>query len=227
VGLVRPYLSLKAPVGAGLANTARGKPKCIGKTRLHNPDVILSIFLKDWNCTVSDYAFKLVSTASEVADYFALRRLIFVEEQKLFDTDDRDEIDQTAHPIVAIAPESQQVVGVVRIYQPEPRLWYGGRLGTHPDFRKGWQIGKGLIYKAVTTANTWGCDRFLATVQLQNVRFFQRLHWGSLEELSICDRPHHLMEADLNFYPPDFASLAPSQEVFHAGSPRRPTATVA
>jgi hypothetical protein len=37
---------------------------------------------------------------------------------------------------------------------------------------------------------------------LQNVRFFERFHWQSLEELSICDRPHHLMEADLNFYPP-------------------------
>jgi putative N-acetyltransferase (TIGR04045 family) len=173
---------------------------------------------------VSNYEFKLATTQSEIEDYFALRRLIFAEEQKLFVCDDRDKIDQIAHPIVAISQDSQQVIGVVRIYQPEPRLWYGGRLGTHPKFRKGWQIGKGLIYKAVTTANTWGCDRFLATVQLQNVRFFQRLHWESLEEMTICDRPHHLMEADLNFYPPDFA---PSQEVFHADIPRRPTAKIA
>jgi putative N-acetyltransferase (TIGR04045 family) len=149
--------------------------------------------------------------------------------QKLFDTDDRDEIDQIAHPIVAIAPELPQVVGVVRICQPEPRLWYGGRLGTHPEYRKGWQIGKGLIYKAVTTANTWGCDRFLATVQLQNVRFFQRLHWESLEEITICDRPHHLMEADLNFYPPslEIPSLSSRSEVLHAGIPCRPTASIA
>jgi uncharacterized protein len=35
-------------------------------------------------------------------------------------------------------------------------------LGTHPDYRRGWHIGKGLINKAVTTANAWGCDRFLA-----------------------------------------------------------------
>lgn len=46
-------------------------------------------------------------------------------------------------------------------------------------------------------------DRFLATVQLSNVRFFQRLHWDSLREINICDRPHHLMEANLNFYPPN------------------------
>jgi glycosyltransferase involved in cell wall biosynthesis len=68
-------------------------------------------------------------------------------------------------------------LGVVRIYEPEPRLWYGGRLGTHPDRRRGWQIGKGLIHKAVTTANAWGCDRFLATdYQTYRTDFFDLAH---------------------------------------------------
>ncbi len=151
------------------------------------------------------YQFKLAMTPREISAYHQLRRSIFAEEQQLFEADDRDDIDRYAYPIVAIAPDaafSNSVVGVVRIYEPEPGLWYGGRLGTHRDYRRGWHIGKGLIYKAVTTANTWGCDQFLATVQLQNVRFFQRLHWESLEEISIRDRPHHLMAADLNYYPP-------------------------
>lgn len=147
------------------------------------------------------YQFKLAASSDEIDDYFALRRSIFAEEQQIFEGDDRDDIDQFAYPIVAIAP-NQQVIGVVRIYEVEPGVWYGGRLGTHVDYRRGWKIGKGLIHKAVTTANSWGCHQFLATVQLQNVRFFQRFHWQSLEELSICDRPHHLMEAALNFYPP-------------------------
>ena len=150
-----------------------------------------------------NYQFKLATAQREIAAYFALRRSIFAEEQQLFQGDDVDEIDRIGFPIVAIATDTNSVVGVVRIYEVEPGIWYGGRLGTHRDYRKGWQIGKGLIYKAVTTANTWGCDRFLATVQLQNARFFQRLHWQSLEEIMICDRPHHLMEADLNFYPPN------------------------
>ncbi len=147
------------------------------------------------------YQFKLAASSDEIDDYFALRRSIFAEEQQIFEGDDRDNIDLFAYPIVAIAPH-QQVIGVVRIYEVEPGVWYGGRLGTHVDYRKGWSVGKGLIHKAVTTANSWGCHQFLATVQLQNVRFFQRFHWQSLEELSICDRPHYLMEADLNFYPP-------------------------
>ncbi|MBD1851418.1 MSMEG_0567/Sll0786 family nitrogen starvation N-acetyltransferase [Leptolyngbya sp. FACHB-711] len=158
------------------------------------------------------YQFKLATTPDEIAAYFALRHSIFVDEQRLFQDSDLDEIDQTAYPIVAVhlqeglENERNPIVGVVRIYETQPGFWYGGRLGTHCNYRKGWQIGKGLIHKAVTTANTWGCERFLATVQLQNVRFFQRLHWESLEEITICDRPHHLMQADLNYYPPTVAS---------------------
>ncbi|WP_083901780.1 MSMEG_0567/Sll0786 family nitrogen starvation N-acetyltransferase [Pseudanabaena sp. PCC 6802] len=179
---------------------------------------------------VSHYEFRLATKLSEIEAYFDLRRAIFAQEQQLFsNNDDWDEIDRTAYPIVAIAIDTQKVVGVVRIYQPEPGLWYGGRLGTHPEYRKGWEIGKGLIYKAVTTANAWGCDRFLATVQLQNVRFFQRLHWQSLEEVTICDRLHHLMEADLSYYPPDpsYLSITSPQEAINASIPRRSTATVA
>jgi putative N-acetyltransferase (TIGR04045 family) len=151
------------------------------------------------------YRFELARSPQEIQDYFNLRQAIFCEEQGLFDRHDEDDIDATAYPIIAIDTEASpenQVVGVVRIYEAQPRLWYGGRLGVHPDYRRAGRIGKGLIYKAVTTANTWGCDRFLATVQLQNVRFFQRQHWASLEEISVCDRPHHLMEADLEHYPP-------------------------
>ncbi|WP_295613862.1 MSMEG_0567/Sll0786 family nitrogen starvation N-acetyltransferase [Chamaesiphon sp. GL140_3_metabinner_50] len=147
------------------------------------------------------YLFKLARTHSEITAYYALRRKIFVEEQALFPHDDVDTLDAIAYPIIAVTHDASAVLGVVRIYEPESRLWYGGRLGTHPDYRRGWHIGKGLIDKAVTTANAWGCDRFLATVQIQNVRFFQRLHWNSLEEIEIRGIAHHLMQADLDYYP--------------------------
>ncbi|MGF1569880.1 MAG: MSMEG_0567/Sll0786 family nitrogen starvation N-acetyltransferase [Nodosilinea sp.] len=151
------------------------------------------------------YSFELAKSDIDIRGYFALRQTIFCEEQGLFAGHDLDDLDDLAHPIVAIdheAPAGRQVVGVVRIYEPSPRLWYGGRLGVHPHYRRVGRIGKGLIHKAVTTAHGWGCDRFLATVQQQNVRFFQRLHWDLLEEMILCDRPHGLMVADLNFYPP-------------------------
>ncbi len=157
---------------------------------------------------------KLAETRREIAAYFQLRQEIFCQEQCLFQSSDRDDIDRHAYPIVAVATApagEQKVVGVVRIYEPQPGCWYGGRLGVHRDFRRRGLIGKFLIDKAVTTANAWGCEQFLATVQLQNVRFFQRLHWATLEEINLCGRPHHLMAADLAFYPPARAEIRPAR----------------
>jgi putative N-acetyltransferase (TIGR04045 family) len=147
----------------------------------------------------------LRQNSSLINGYWELRSAIFCEEQDLFADTDRDELDDAAYPITAIHHGSShcgQVVGVVRIVEQQPRIWYGGRLGVHAEFRRHNQIGKGLIWKAVTTAHGWGCDRFLATVQIQNVRFFQRLHWSSIDELEIKGIRHHLMEADLSYYVP-------------------------
>jgi putative N-acetyltransferase (TIGR04045 family) len=113
----------------------------------------------------SIYHFKLAETPKEVSAYFALRHAIFLEEQGLFQGSEVDELDAIAYPIIALdTAQNNAVVGVVRIYEPEAGLWYGGRLGVHPDYRRVGHIGKGLIYKAVTTANTWGCHQFLATI---------------------------------------------------------------
>jgi putative N-acetyltransferase (TIGR04045 family) len=144
-----------------------------------------------------------------LAEYWQLRSAIFCQEQHLFEDCDRDEKDAIAYPIAALSHDARLangdpsgVVGVVRILEESPRVWYGGRLGVHPECRRHNQIGKGLIWKAVTTAHGWGCDRFLATVQIQNVRFFERLHWQSLKQLEIRGVSHHLMEADLSYYAP-------------------------
>jgi putative N-acetyltransferase (TIGR04045 family) len=173
------------------------------------------------------FSFHLLRAVSPLlAGYWQLRSDIFCQEQHLFEASDRDELDKIAYPIVAInhalsqeqakrqgqfqvQGQSQgqvqvqgQAVGVVRILEQSPRVWYGGRLGVDVNFRRHNQIGKGLIWKAVTTANGWGCDQFLATVQQQNVRFFQRLHWQSIEQLEIRGVTHQLMQADLSYYQP-------------------------
>ena len=133
-----------------------------------------------------------------------MRRAIFCEEQNLFKTTDEDEWDATAYPIVAIVKvrDRDEVAGVVRIYEAEPGVWYGGRLGVSRAHRQQGIVGRGLIHKAVTTAHGWGCRRFLARVQAPNVPLFLSLHWRSLEEQIHYDRVHHLMEVDLAHYPP-------------------------
>ncbi|HSY22197.1 MAG TPA: MSMEG_0567/Sll0786 family nitrogen starvation N-acetyltransferase [Polyangiaceae bacterium] len=142
--------------------------------------------------------------------YYAVRRAIFAEEQGLFDRTDIDEHDAVATPIVAtshIAGMLDEVVGAVRIYESErePRTWFGGRLGVVPAYRSRRVVGTSLICAAVSTARAWGAERFLATIQLQNVRYFEQHHFATIEPITVCGAPHCLMQADLTMYPPNAA----------------------
>ena len=170
----------------------------------------------------SDFVFKIAGTPTELEGFWRLRRQVFCEEQRMFEGSDRDERDDRMIPIVCnsvIMGMEDQVVGAVRIEEREPGLWWGSRLCVDSASRRishlsssvalrnhlppRWNsIGAGLIYKAVTTAHRHGCQSFLATVQHQNARFFERLHWKSLERLDLHGHPHVKMQADLEYYPP-------------------------
>ncbi|XSG83248.1 MAG: MSMEG_0567/Sll0786 family nitrogen starvation N-acetyltransferase [Methyloligella sp. ZOD6] len=135
----------------------------------------------------------------------ALRHRVFVEEQKIFAVHDRDAIDAVATALVALstyAHEADEVVGTVRIHEPEPRVWWGSRLAVESRFRHVGRLGQQLIRLAVSTANGRGCDIFLAHVQKQNVPLFRRLHWSLEDEVELHGVPHALMRADLDRYPP-------------------------
>ena len=172
----------------------------------------------------SDFVCKVANTADELAAFWRLRKAVFCDEQHLFDYDDRDEYDLTMIPIVCrslILGMPDRVVGVVRIDQREPDIWWGSRLAVDPEFRQielvsssvaqrnrlpaYWasrSIGAGLIFKAVSEAHGLGCRRFLANVQPQHATFFEHLHWNRIAEVDFHGRPHVQMQADLSYYPP-------------------------
>lgn len=134
--------------------------------------------------------------------YFALRHEVFVREQALFCDSDRDEHDDHALHLVAMAPiagVSAEVVGVVRIYR-QAGFWYGGRLAVVRHYRQRRDVGAALIRAAVGAARGLGATRFLATVQSENVRYFERHYFRSLEALTLYGHPHQLMEADLSAF---------------------------
>ncbi len=158
-----------------------------------------------FRCPPGDYRIKHVSERWERQTCAVLRRAVFCGEQGLFERDDADALDRLALPIAAIACVAgmpDQVVGTVRIHQDQPGLWRGSRLAVHADYRRSAWLGSELIVHAVRTAHARGCHRFLAQVQVQNVRLFEALHWHSLRAIEVAGRPHMLMEADLAHYPP-------------------------
>jgi putative N-acetyltransferase (TIGR04045 family) len=155
--------------------------------------------------TPVEYRVKWATLPWEAIEGYKLRRAVFCIEQGVFAGDDRDEIDARAQLLVAlscVAGMPEQVVGTVRIHENEPGVWFGSRLAVHAAFRSHAKIGATLIRLAVSSAHAQGCETFLAHVQAQNVPLFQRLNWTSLGEETLFGRPHHLMRAQLDAYPP-------------------------
>lgn len=153
----------------------------------------------------AEYLVKWATEDWEREALWRLRRAVFCEEQGVFEGDDRDAIDLQATPIVALAYMGGfpcEVAGTVRIHEAEPGVWWGSRLAVAGAYRRQGHLGAALIRLAVTTAHAQGCHTFLAQVQSRNVPLFRRLHWASLEEIQLHGRPHHLMRADLAWYPP-------------------------
>jgi putative N-acetyltransferase (TIGR04045 family) len=156
----------------------------------------------------AEYQVKFATSAWERYGAHILRRDVFCKEQGLFSDDDRDEIDKSATPIVALAMlgvVADAVVGTVRIHEAEPGVWWGSRLAVHQDFRKIGALGATLIRLAVSSANAMGCQTFLANVQAQNGLLFRRLHWRVIDEFEIYGMPHLRMQAELDYYPPCFS----------------------
>jgi putative N-acetyltransferase (TIGR04045 family) len=147
---------------------------------------------------MTEFVFKVAETEKELAEYFSLRHEVFVEEQRIFPESDIDEYDKDAVHLVAIEKSTGKVVGGVRCYKREGDTWFGGRLNAGPGFRNG-LVGANLVKLAVKTVKSKGCTKFLAYIQPQNVRFFERLHWRLIGEPIIYQGiPHQLMEADLD-----------------------------
>jgi putative N-acetyltransferase (TIGR04045 family) len=152
-----------------------------------------------------EYRVKFATETWERNGAAALRRAVFCGEQGIFESDDRDAIDDVAIPIVALSSlgiVADAVVGTVRIHQPEPGIWWGSRLAVAHDYRRVGALGAALIKLAVGSAHARGCREFYAYVQSRNALLFQRLHWATLDTIDLHGRPHHYMRADLGHYPP-------------------------
>ena len=152
-----------------------------------------------------EFLIRSATQAWEIGGAASLRHRTFVEEQGIFNTHDRDEIDNAATPLVAIstiAAEADEVVGTVRIHEDTPGVWWGSRLAVAPAYRRVGRLGAELIRLAVGTAHEHGCTLFLAHVQMQNVPIFEKLNWLSVSVVDVHGHPHMKMQADLASYPP-------------------------
>lgn len=131
-----------------------------------------------------------------------IRREVFVGEQRLFESHDRDAIDFNALTIIAV--DDREVIGTVRTHREAwSGVWWGSRLAVSGDRRGSARVAVSLIRKAVASARAAGCERFLAHIQPQNRRLFERVGWRVLQPTMHEGRPHLLVEADLPRFAPE------------------------
>jgi putative N-acetyltransferase (TIGR04045 family) len=159
-----------------------------------------------------EFRVKWADSVWEVEQARRLRRTVFCDEQGVFAHDDSDEIDEYSQPLVALSclgGMSDQVVGTVRIHrgagpfgQDDQAIWWGSRLAVHAGFRRHGRLGETLIRLAVSSARALGAQVFLAHVQEQNQRLFEKLHWVALRSEKLHGRAHVLMQAEISCYPP-------------------------
>ena len=152
-----------------------------------------------------EFLIRLATENWEIGGAASLRHRTFVTEQAIFADHDRDQIDHTALPLVAVstmASEADEVVGTVRIHEDKPGVWWGSRLAVAPDYRRVGRLGAELIRLAVGTAHARGCTTFLAHIQMQNVALFEKLNWQPLGQEDLHGHPHMKMQAILDAYPP-------------------------
>ena len=136
-------------------------------------------------------------TESELSEALKIRRQTFVKEQKMFLHSDEDDNDSKS--VHLLAKMGDKIVGTVRVFPTHNNgTWIGGRLSVKKSFRTS-GVGKLLVQEAVRYVKRYGCCRFVAYIQKNNVSFFSHLGWkpvGSLEQY--CGKPHQLMEVDLD-----------------------------
>jgi putative N-acetyltransferase (TIGR04045 family) len=151
---------------------------------------------------------RVVANAAERELYQRIRLEVFVREQRLFDTSDRDGHDSDPRTLHVLGLWGRVAAGTVRLYPlDEPGLWKGDRLAVLGPFRKH-GLGAPLVRFAVRTAGELGGAEMVAQIQLPNVAFFERLGWRRHgEPADYCGRPHQQMAISLS--PPAGRSPVP------------------
>jgi putative N-acetyltransferase (TIGR04045 family) len=145
-----------------------------------------------------ELAVDLCRGARERAAHFAVRRAVFVDEQAMFDGDDRDERDLDVATLHAIGRAGDRAAGAVRLYPIGGDEWKGDRLAVLREARHG-SLGARLVRFAVATAGARGGARMVAMIQLPNVAFFETLGWhtdGAV--VAFHGRPHQPMAIGLS-----------------------------
>ena len=148
--------------------------------------------LPDFQDALEEFDLEVTEGGPFLEASYAIRREVFVEEQRMFRHTDRDEMDALSVHILAV--KGAECAGTVRITPLGNGEWLGSRLAVRRPFRG--RVGAQLVKRAEEEVKKRGGRRFRAYIQASKVRFFERCAWRSLKKIpDFHGRPHVLMLA--------------------------------
>ncbi|MGB3338266.1 MAG: GNAT family N-acetyltransferase [Devosia sp.] len=142
---------------------------------------------------MTDIAILIVPPFSTLCNAaFALRREVFVWEQKVPEAEENDADDLTATHFVAII--GGEVVGTLRLID-KPEHVKIGRVAVHHAFR-GRGVAKQMIAAAMEHARDQGRDRFYLTAQSDKLGMYEKLGFVAFgPEFQDGGMPHRAMRS--------------------------------
>lgn len=183
-----------------------GPPASHGCVRMHNLDLVelfdhvevgtpVHIFDDRFNGKpdLRHVRFEAVSWSDRRADLFAVRHKVFVQEQKVPDELEIDELDPLARHWLAISP-SGKPIATIRLTSES----HIGRMAVLPHWR-GIGVGKALLKAAIDAARRSGSAIIQLNAQVQAIGFYESLGFSAagpiFEDAGI---PHTAMFLRLN-----------------------------
>lgn len=152
--------------------------------------------------TITEVGCRAVVSEHELALHLRIRRAVFVDEQGVFATDDRDDHDGDPATVHVLGTCGTIAAGAVRLYPTSERgIWKGDRLAVLPRYRN-CGLGGPLVRFAVRTAGALGGCEMIAFIQPQNVPVFEHLGWHPVGRPTVyVGRPHQEMRIGLTDEP--------------------------
>jgi putative N-acetyltransferase (TIGR04045 family) len=140
---------------------------------------------------------KQAVTEDEIRAVFAIRKEVFIDEEKLFRGSDVDGNDKKSFHLIAMIDDA--VVGTVRLFPlGHADVWEAGRIAVRKECR-GMYVGLLLARETVKFAKSKNCKRLLAIVQKPAVNLCRRVGLKPIgHEINYLGISHQTMEADFD-----------------------------
>lgn len=133
-----------------------------------------------------------IESDAQLADAFAIRRAVFIEEQDVPEELELDEHDETATHVLATA--EGEPVGTARLIEYDEGVGKVQRVAVVESHR-GTGVGEALMAKVESLAREAGYEKLVLDAQVPVVGFYERLGYDLLDDETFMDAgiPHKRM----------------------------------